>query len=106
MAQLDEGRVGVTFLDKLQSHKGGLLHLKCQLYWHDRGDLDGVEERHCILLDAPVKTTPAIEDAVTPTVELYNANELKKTAVILLLIDGRTQWVWVAEKDLELISTK
>ena len=96
----------MTFLDKLQVHKGGLLHLKCQLYWYDRGDLDGVEERHCILLDAPAKSIPAIEDAVTPTVELYNANELKKTAVILLLVDGKPQWIWVAEKDIELISTK
>jgi hypothetical protein len=106
VAELDEGCVGVNFLDKLQAHKGGLIRLKKELYWHDRGDLDGVEERHCILLDAPVKTTPAIEDAVTPTVELYNANELKKTAVILLLVDGKPQWIWVAEKDLELISTK
>jgi hypothetical protein len=91
------------FHKKLQSHKGGLLYLKCQLYWHDRDDHDGVEGRHCILLDAPAKTTPAIEDAVTRTVELYNANELKKTVVALLLIDGTPSWVWIAEQDVELL---
>jgi len=91
------------FHKRLQAHKGGLLYLKTELYWYDRGDHDGIEGRHCILLDAPTKTTPAIKDAVTPTVELYNANELKKTAVTLLLIDGTCSWVWIAEDDVELL---
>ena len=93
----------MTLLDKLQAHKGGLLRLKTELYWYDRGDHDGIEGRHCILVDAPAKPGPAIEDAVTPTVELYNVEELNKTAVALLLIDGTCSWVWVAEEDVELL---
>jgi len=91
------------FHKRLQAHKGGLLYLKTELYWYVRDERDGIEGRHCILLDAPTKTTPAIEDAVTPTVELYNANELKKTAVTLLLIDGTCSWVWIAKDDVEFL---
>ena len=91
----------MTFLEQLQSHKGGLLYLKTELYWYNRGERDGVKGRHCVLLDAPAETTPAIEDAVTPTVEM--CDDLKKTAVTLLLIDGTCSWVWMAKEDVELL---
>jgi hypothetical protein len=89
------------FQKRLQAHKGGLLYLKAELYWYNRGARDGVKGRHCVLLDAPTKTTPAIEDAVTPTVEM--CDDLKKTAVTLLLIDGTCSWVWMAAEDVELL---
>jgi hypothetical protein len=89
------------FQKRLQAHKGGLLYLKTELYWYNRGARDGVKGRHCVLLDAPTKTTPAIEDAVTPTVEM--CDDLKKTAVTLLLIDGTCSWVWMAKEDVELL---
>lgn len=91
----------MTFLKTLQAHKGGLLYLKTELYWYNRGERDGVKGRHCVLLDAPTKTTPAIEDAVTLTVEM--CDDLKKTVVTLLLIDGSPSWVWVAAEDVEFL---
>ena len=91
----------MTFLEQLQSHRGGLLYLKTELYWYNRSERDGVKGRLCVLLDAPTKTTPAIEDAVTPTVEM--CDDLKKTAVTLLLIDGSPSWVWIAAEDVEFL---
>ena len=90
----------MTFLEQLQSHRGGLLYLKTELYWYNRSERDGVKGRLCVLLDAPTKTTPAIEDAVTPTVEM--CDDLK-TAVTLLLIDGTCSWVWMSKEDVEFL---
>ena len=92
------------FQKRLQAHKGGLLYLKVELYWYNRGERDGVKGRHCVLLDAPAETTPAIEDAVTPTVEL--CGDLKRTAVALLLIDGSPSWVWMTKEDVEFLPEK
>ena len=89
------------FHKRLQAHKGGLLYLKTELYWYVRGERDGVKGRHCVLLDAPTKSMPATEDAVTPTVEM--CDDLKKTFVALLLIDGTCSRVWIAEDDVELL---
>jgi hypothetical protein len=89
------------FHKRLQAHKGGLLYLKTELYWYNRSERDGIEGRHCILLDAPTKSMPATEDAVTPTVEM--CDDLKKTVVTYLLIDGTPSWVWLAEEDVALL---
>ena len=71
----------MTLLDKLQAHKGGLIHIKSQLYWYGCGGWDNNPGRICLILDT---TTTAV-------------------AAAFLLIDGQPHWVWVAEEDIELL---
>ena len=75
----------MTFLEQLQSHKGGLLRLKTELYWYGGRGYDGNPGRVCLILDtAAARGTTA--DYAT-----------------LLLIDGAPHWVWIVEQDVELL---
>ena len=105
MAQLDEGRAGVTFLDNLQSHKGGLIQLKTQLFWYDGRDWDNNPGRICLLLDADSADSAATSAARTTAAAAGDRPlHVRRVAVALLLIEGQPQWVCVAEKDVEVIS--
>ena len=42
----------MTFLEVLQSHRGGLLRIKSELYWYDGGLRVGTRGRVCLILDA------------------------------------------------------
>jgi hypothetical protein len=83
----------MTFLEQLQAHKGGLIHLKSQLYWHEGNMWDNNPGRICLILDAAVhpRAIPAATTAATDATAAY------------FLIDGQTAWVWVAEEDIELL---
>jgi hypothetical protein len=87
----------VTFLDNLQSHKGGLIHLKTQLYWYKGRGWDNNPGRICLLLDA---TTAAESQPPSATCDLRDGAD---HADALLLIDRKLQWVWVAERDIDLL---
>ena len=41
----------MTFLEVLQSHKGGLLRIKSELYWYGGRGFDGYPGRVCLILD-------------------------------------------------------
>jgi len=90
----------MTFLDNLQSHKGGLIQLKTELYWYDGRGYDNTPGRICLILDAGEEaetfraTTVA---AASPT------RAAAVFAVALLFIEGQPQWVWVAEQDVDLL---
>ena len=102
MAQLDEGCVGVNFLDKVQSHKGGLIRLKTELFWYYGRGWDNNPGRICLLLDADA----AAMDTGTAGIDVAEAATATGGARVdaaLLLIDGSPQWVWVAEQDVELL---
>ena len=99
MAQLDEGGTGVTFLDNLQSHRGGLLRLKTKLFWYGGRGWDKNPGRICLLLDA----TTAETTAATAATAGVAAATAETTAAVHLLIDGSPQWVWVVEEDVELL---
>jgi len=90
----------MAFLDDLQSHRGGLLELRTQLYWHGRG-WDSTPGRLCLLLDAAIADAPDYLDAAAP--QLARRSRCERAAAHLL-IDGQPQWVWVAAADVELIS--
>lgn len=97
----------MTFLNNLQSHKGGLIKLKTQLCWNDGRGWDNNPGRICLLLDAEAAgATSAAAVAATTAVSdrLGGAGAMAATAVALLLIDGSPQWVWIAEQDIEVIS--
>jgi len=83
----------MTFLEQLQAHKGGLIQLKSQLYWHGGRGYDGNPGRVCLILDAAVTAAAAV------VTERYQAG----AAAAYLLLDGSPQWVWVAKADVELL---
>ena len=91
----------MTFLEQLQSHKGGLLYLKTELYWYGGRGYDRSPDRICLILDATAAVSAAAlrvdrDDAVTPAAEYPDPDAL-------LLIDGSPHWVWVAAEDVELL---
>ena len=82
----------MTFLEQLQSHKGGLLRLKTELYWYGGRGWDKNPGRICLILDAAASVVVAVAHGLGPAV-----------AAALLLIDGSPHWVWVAEQDVALL---
>jgi len=86
----------MTFLEQLQSHKGGLIQLKSQLYWYGGRGSDGTPGRVCLILDA---STAATHRQVINAVSKAGSSQ----PVVLLLIDGQSQWVLVAEQDVEFL---
>jgi hypothetical protein len=96
----------VTFLDNLQSHKGGLIKLKTQLYWYDGRGWDNNPGRICLLLDAEAVTTftGLAAPAATAAGALATAAAAAPAATAArLLIEGQPQWIWLAEKDIDLL---
>jgi hypothetical protein len=92
----------MTLLEELQSHKGGLVRIKTQLYWYSGRGWDGVHDRVCLLLNADntgADGTAAFAAARTTAPALTDAS------VALLLVDGQPHWVWVGADDLELLSS-
>ena len=86
----------MTFLEALQSHKGGLIQLKTVLYWYDGRGWDKNPGQVCLLLDAVDHDLGLAVATVSTT----------GGATALLLIDGSPHWVWVAEADVELIDER
>ena len=41
----------MTLLEGLQSHRGGLLRIKSELYWYGGRGFDGSPGRVCLILD-------------------------------------------------------
>ena len=92
----------MTFLKALQAHRGGLIRLKTQLYWHDGRGPEGVPGRICLLLDATVRGARLRRGAATPTAVAAGFST-DPDAAILLLIDGAPHWVWVGQEDVEIL---
>jgi hypothetical protein len=105
----------MTFLEQLQSHKGGLICLKTQLYWYHNGQWDEIPDRIGLIFDAAA-CVPALyyNIAVARTFDAgphgghdgpdgARAKRIAKTVAAHLLIDGSPQWIWVAEGDVELL---
>jgi hypothetical protein len=89
----------LTLLEKLQSHKGGLLRIKSDLFWYSGRGNDNITGRICLLLDA-VAADDCLAVAAATFTAAWGAGAWPAAH---LLIDGSTRWVWVAEKDVELI---
>ena len=90
----------MTFLEGLQSHKGGLLRLKTPLYWYGGRGWDGSPGQICLVLDASPRGDHSPEAITTSaTLSAFAHSALAS----LLLIDGTPQWIWVAQEDLELL---
>ena len=93
----------MTPFEQLQSHMGGLLHLKTELFWYGGRGWDGCPGRFCFLLDVIPAAAAAARTAWVVPEDALAAWTDASTAVALLLIDGQPQWVWVAEQDIEVL---
>ena len=93
----------MTFLEQLQSHKGGLLRLKTQLYWYDGRGYDNNFGRVCLILDATTGTAARSGATAEAAARFFDSTIETTTAAAFLLIDGQLHWVRVAEKDIELL---
>ena len=92
----------MNFLQKLESHTGGLVRIKSDLFWFGGRGWDAAPGRVCLLLDAvpvagPARAAPAAARGA------WIAPDLLRAAA-LLLIDDRPHWIWVANEDVELIT--
>ena len=91
----------MTFLEQLQSHRGGLIRIKSELYWYTGRGWDESPGRICLVLDIggapPGFRVPVRVAAATSTIPDLRGG------VALLLIDGCTHWVRVVHEDVELL---
>jgi hypothetical protein len=96
----------MTFLEELTAHKGGLILLRSDLFWYSGRGWDSTPGRVCLLMDSA--TADAVPGAVchaTARLARLRARRALTDAATLLLIDGRPHWVWVAQADVELLSS-
>lgn len=102
----------MTFLETLQSHKGGLIRIKTPLYWYGGGGYDNNPGRICLILDAatigaaPAAMAATAVAAVTITAATTVAARrpaAADAAAAHLLIDGQSAWIWVVGQDIELL---
>ena len=85
----------MTFLEELQSHRGGILRIKSELFWYGGRGWDGAPGRVCLLLDA------ALAGDHVPAAR--GGTDRFAALVGLLLIDGAPHWVWVGPEDVEIL---
>jgi hypothetical protein len=90
----------MTFLEALQSHKGGLILLKGELFWYGGRSWDGVHDRICLLMDSVLTFSDRLA-ARTRYADVDHDGH--GDAAACLLIDGCPHWVWIAPADLELL---
>lgn len=114
----------MTFLEQLQSHRGGLIRLKNEFYWYigPAQGWDGATGRVCLLLGAGrsrrfrrtgSSTAPPIWPAATTDTEtlatwlaavyVRDVAFARSADEVLLLIDGCPQWIWVTPADVEIL---
>ena len=92
----------MTFLEALQSHKGGLIRLKGRLFWYGGRGWDGVHDRICLLMDS-VLTYDGAPWVLAARTRYADVDHDGFGDAACLLIDGRPHWVWIAPADLELL---
>ena len=94
----------MTFLETLQAHRGGLICLKAELYWYGGRGYDGNPGRICLLLDTAATSSTTITAGARIAARITGADvRTGFDAEAYLLIDGSPQWVWVADKAIEIL---
>ena len=94
----------MTFLERLQSHKGGLICLKAEHYWYGGRGYDGNPGRVCLLLDTAATSSTTITAGARIAARITGADVRTGFGVeAYLLIDGSPQWVWVSDRAIEIL---
>ena len=89
----------MNLLETLQAHKGSLIRLKTQLYWHNGRGYDGTPGRICLILDASTSAATFADLAA----DTRSAETCSWSVGVYLLLDGQLQCIWITEKDVELL---
>lgn len=85
----------MSFLEKIQAHKCGLIRLKGDLYWYSRG-WDESPDRIFLVLDTAARPPLGRCSAEQQGVD-------KHGIAALLLLDGSPHWVWISEYETEIL---
>ena len=94
----------MTFLEQLQAHKGGLVRLKTELYWYTGRSWDGCPGRVCLLLDSEtVRDSSSSDPESAKTVNAGPQIRSFGDATACFLVDGSPHWIWISEKDVEIL---
>jgi len=88
----------MTFLNQLQSHRGGLIRLK-ELYWYGGRGWDKSPDQICLLMDTAGRA-PCVARAPAA---MSAGVAIEAGTAALLLVDGTPHWVWVAPADVEFL---
>ena len=90
----------MTPFEQLQSRRGSLLRLRTELFWYDGRGHDKNPGRICLLLDATSAGSVELLDASAAFAASAN---LAATFAVHILVEGRPQWIWISEQDIEVI---
>ena len=93
----------MTLLETLRSRKGGLLRIKSKLYWYEASNLEKHPGRVCLLLDAIPSSNAHVDAAGLIALGVVDTTPVN-SAVAHLLIDGSPRYVWVVEREVEVIN--
>lgn len=95
----------MTFLKQFQARKGGLLRIKTELYWYDRGRHDGNPGRVCLILDVygARHVTRDVDASGAANAQAEDDGKKVDSVDALLLVDGVPRWIWLSEADVELL---
>ena len=96
----------MDFLQTLEAHRGGLLHIKSELFWYGERGWDGARGRICLLLDAdpaPATALHGLALAAKAAGADIDPATFAAAVAVLLLIDGAPHWVWVCQEDVEIL---
>ncbi len=89
----------MDFLKCLKAHTGGIIRLNDELFWYRSQSFDVTTGRICVLLDV-VEHGHEVEFSAARGKNTYGE---KETCILHLLFDNMAAWVWISEKDVELL---
>jgi hypothetical protein len=96
----------MTFLETLKNSIGGLLRLKSQLWWYNGVGWDNRPGRVCLILDATDPDACVSDASVQSDNGAWDEGFGRIVVSVLLFIDGSPKWVWVDEKNCELLTSE
>ena len=99
----------MNLTDQLRSHKGCLICLQSALLWHESHKWEKAAGKVCLVLDVCEVTRRSHRTTNAATLAALNSMlepvSLTSLAVVQLLIDGMTHWVWVSQNDVQFLRT-
>ena len=93
----------MSFLDKLQAHKGGLIRLRTELLWYSKRGWDNNPGRICLILDAMSTEKFHERGMYVDAAADGDGVSAGDKAAVHLLIDGSPKWIWAIEDVIDLL---
>ena len=95
----------MTLLKKLQSHVGGLVKIKAELYWYDSSSWENVQERICTLLDSALRENhdPSVQGRIIAASRRWRMGPRTDSIELQVLVDGLPCWILLDEENFEIV---